>query len=293
VRDEMRVSLISDKGHQNPLAADVNYYNYLIRVFLAEYQGQTGKRTRLCVFPGWSATGWNVAVSANWTMKGNFYEAFRTFSLIVNAWYYWLPAGIMVSQLTAIPTAKKFDTVAMSGDIQWIQGVVLSDEKEQGYHNRVDQYHDNGAGVVTLTSVANAADITNYGPSVDERVDITVPPAEGVLMANNRYSQQNDKNPIVDILCPFYGVDFHVGCLVGINAPEKGIDDEDNYIIIEEEIIHTDMGTDQDIKGYHRFRLAYQDNDQGAYNMPREEIRPMGELLEWRTKQDYHSALLT
>jgi len=292
VKDEFLASVLAQKDEESPAISDSDYWGFINRAILSEFPGQSGKPDRVCILPGVSSVAWSRVVSADWTFKGSYHQLFEVLGRIVNVWMFWLPIGILLSQLAAVDTGKKFDLSSLTSEMQWISAIEYSDDRFGGYRNKVTQFHDNGAGAVTSTTTSNSTDIDNYGESSEDRIDVSMPPSEGASASQNRFNQMNDKNPVIDVLCPFYGMDFHIGCKVGIDDPTKGID-EDEYVIIEEEILHSTLGNEDDVRGYHRFKLAYQDNSESATRLPRAEIRQKGRVSEWRNEQAYHDRFWT
>ena len=269
VVDEFRAEYGTRTAHESVAQFGAgSYYDYM-KTLLSEYQGANADRRRITPYPGVDSTQWglvNVSVAA-WVHRGSWATLWEVLSRIVNVWNYWNPAGaFLVSQLAPIPTGKVFDLTASTGELQWIWGSKRVENRRDSYANVVNQYHDNGAGVVVPTTTTNAVDVASYGTVAMDQIDVNMPAAEGAVASANLLLQVNDKNDMVDIFTIVYGLEFHVGCKVRVTDSSIGVDESD-MTITEVELFRVDdmekhkTATPNSVI---RFRLAKQADPLGA-----------------------------
>ena len=265
VIDEFSMEFGGRKAHEAVTGGGgATYYDY-IRTILSEYQGANADRMRVTPYPGVNSVPWGgvLASVASWTHRGSWGTLWEVLSRIVNVWNYWNPAGgFLVSQLAPIVTGKVFNLDSSTGELQWIAGSKRADNKRDSYVNEVAQYHDNGAGVVVATTTSTAADKVLYGTAGVAKIDVNMPTAEGAAASVNLHAQMNDKEDIIDMFTICYGLEFHVGCRVGVTDSHRDMD-EANMTVTEVEMFRVDNPEDHDIpmpSSFIRFRLAHQDD---------------------------------
>ena len=287
VVDEFTTIMGSKREHEDvSQVGGGTYYDYIQSLF-AEHQGAIAYFERLTFYSGIDATLWsgvNVSV-ASWKHRGTWGKLWEILSRIVNCWNYWHPAGaFLISQLAPIATGKVFDFNSSTGEMQWMIGSQRNDTKRDSYANQVNQYHDNGAGVVVVSTAELVADQPTYGVVSVDMIDVNMPAAEGAICATNVYNKMIDKTDIMDIYTMAYGLEFHVGCRVGVKDSSRGFDEMD-MTITEVEMFRTNQPEKHNIptpSSVIRFRLAYQTDPGGQDDaLPRCENK---KTRNWVTK---------
>ena len=266
------------------------YYQWIINYWNEQYDPTINLLPkRLTGFSGFDNTHLSLSsVSTAYDLRGRDDVIWKLFCAITNSWMWWNPiTATVVMQLNPVATSRGFDLSTIDGEWERVLGVDRIDAVTGQRINRLNQFHDDGAGAVTTTVQEDTADQDLYGHSSDSHLDLGLPPTEGAAVAENRFNQQSDLNPMFDVVTAAFGSDLHVGCQVFFDDPSKDIDSE-HYTIVEKELIFQTKNAGNVPSSIIRFRIAYQETAVGvADTLPRFEVTIPRLLKEKMKELDY------